>query len=59
PARIISACAPDFLVKGGDNTPDNIPGADAVRAAGGQVLVMDYIDGFSTTKTIERIQEGE
>lgn len=58
PTRIVSVCAPDFLVKGGDNDPETIPGAKEVREAGGQVLVMDYIDGFSTTKTIARIQEG-
>ncbi len=56
PTRLIQACAPDFLVKGGDNDPDNIPGAKEVRAAGGQVLVMNYIDGVSTTRTIARIQ---
>ncbi len=59
PERIIAACAPDFLVKGGDNHPDNIPGAQSVRARGGQVLVMDYVEGFSTTTTIERIIEKE
>lgn len=59
PTRIVSACAPDFLVKGGDNDPATIPGAIAVREAGGQVLVMDYIDGFSTTNTIARIQDGQ
>lgn len=56
PRRIIAACAPDYLVKGGDNNPDNIPGAKEVRDAGGEVLVMDYIDGFSTTHTINRIK---
>lgn len=57
PTRIITACSPDFLVKGGDNNPDEIPGAKAVREAGGKVLVMDYIDGFSTTQTIQRIKD--
>ncbi len=57
PTRIITACSPDFLVKGGDNNPDEIPGAEAVREAGGKVLVMDYIDGFSTTQTIQRIKD--
>ncbi len=57
PTRIITACSPDFLVKGGDNNPDKIPGAQAVREAGGEVLVMDYIEGFSTTKTIQRIKD--
>ncbi|PID58495.1 MAG: bifunctional heptose 7-phosphate kinase/heptose 1-phosphate adenyltransferase [Gammaproteobacteria bacterium] len=61
PTRIIKDCAPDFLVKGGDNDPDKIPGAAEVRAQGGEVLVMDYVEGFSTTHTIERImgQDGE
>lgn len=59
PTRIITACAPDFLVKGGDNDPDAIPGAKAVREAGGQVLVMDYIEGFSTTNTIQRIKDAQ
>lgn len=57
PTTIIKDCAPDFLVKGGDNDPNTIPGAKEVRAQGGQVLVMDYIEGFSTTKTIERIKD--
>lgn len=57
PTCIIKDCAPDFLVKGGDNNPDTIPGAKEVREQGGQVLVMDYIEGFSTTKTIERIKD--
>nr|WP_152810182.1 bifunctional D-glycero-beta-D-manno-heptose-7-phosphate kinase/D-glycero-beta-D-manno-heptose 1-phosphate adenylyltransferase HldE [Ostreibacterium oceani] len=57
PTRIIEACAPNYLVKGGDNQPENIPGAQSVIDDGGQVLVMDYIDGFSTTATINRINQ--
>lgn len=59
PSRIIDVCAPDFLVKGGDNDPDKIPGAQSVKAKGGQVLVMDYIEGFSTTNTINRIKDSQ
>ncbi len=59
PTQIITDCAPDFLVKGGDNNPDDIPGAKAVKERGGKVLVMDYIDGFSTTNTIARIKSQE
>lgn len=57
PTKIISECKPDFLVKGGDNNPDEIPGAKEVRENGGEVMVMDYIDGFSTTNTINRIKD--
>ncbi len=55
PERLICAVKPDYLVKGGDNDPANIPGNRCVWEAGGQVVVMDYIEGCSTTSTITRI----
>lgn len=55
PERLIRAIKPDYLVKGGDNDPANIPGNHCVWEAGGQVVVMDYIEGCSTTSTIARI----
>ncbi len=55
PERLIGAILPDYLVKGGDNDPAHIPGNHQVWDAGGQVVVMDYIDGCSTTHTITRI----
>jgi len=50
---------PDILVKGGDNDPDKIPGGDCVREAGGEVKVLTYIDGVSTTGIISTIRETE
>lgn len=55
PERLICAVRPDYLVKGGDNDPARIPGNQCVWENGGQVVVMDYIDGCSTTSTIARI----
>jgi len=55
PERLICRVKPDYLVKGGDNDPARIPGNRCVWEAGGQVVVMDYIDGCSTTGTIARI----
>lgn len=55
PERLICAIKPDYLVKGGDNDPAKIPGNRCVWDAGGQVVVMDYIEGCSTTSTIARI----
>ncbi len=55
PERLICRVRPDYLVKGGDNDPHAIPGNHCVWEAGGQVVVMDYIDGCSTTGTIARI----
>ena len=44
-------------MKGGDNEVDKIPGGDCVREAGGQVMVLTYVDGISTTKIIDSIKE--
>jgi D-beta-D-heptose 7-phosphate kinase/D-beta-D-heptose 1-phosphate adenosyltransferase len=57
PARLICAVKPDILVKGGDNDPLRVPGGDCVRAAGGEVRVLDYVDGVSTTGIIARMRE--
>lgn len=57
PTRLICEVSPDILVKGGDNDPDKIPGGDCVREAGGQVMVLTYVDGVSTTKIIESIKD--
>ena len=56
PERLICALLPDVLVKGGDYQPDQIVGADCVRRAGGEVRVLGFVDGFSTTDLIERIR---
>jgi D-beta-D-heptose 7-phosphate kinase/D-beta-D-heptose 1-phosphate adenosyltransferase len=57
PTRLICEVSPDILVKGGDNVVDEIPGGDCVREAGGQVMVLAYVDGVSTTKIIDSIKE--
>ena len=57
PARIIDALQPDVLVKGGDYQADDIVGADTVRNRGGEVVVLDYIDGCSTTEIINAIRK--
>jgi len=59
PTRQICKLMPDILVKGGDNDPDKIPGGDCVRDAGGEVKVLTYIDGVSTTGIISTIRETE
>jgi len=55
PERLICRLKPDLLVKGGDNDPDAIPGARCVREAGGEVRVLSYVDGVSTTAIVDSI----
>jgi D-beta-D-heptose 7-phosphate kinase / D-beta-D-heptose 1-phosphate adenosyltransferase len=56
PTRLICELLPDILVKGGDNDPNEIPGGDCVREAGGEVKVLSYVDGVSTTQIIGTIR---
>lgn len=55
PLSLITAIKPNVLVKGGDYTPDTIVGADVVKANGGRVEVIPFVQGFSTTSIINKI----
>lgn len=55
PAQLIAAVVPDVLVKGGDYRVEEIVGRDTVGAAGGRVVVVREMEGFSTQGLIERI----
>ncbi|MDF1530531.1 MAG: D-glycero-beta-D-manno-heptose 1-phosphate adenylyltransferase, partial [Sedimenticola sp.] len=59
PERLICQILPDFLVKGGDNDPDLIPGSKCVREAGGEVRVMQFVDSCSTTGMIKTIRDSD
>ncbi|MBE0469867.1 MAG: bifunctional D-glycero-beta-D-manno-heptose-7-phosphate kinase/D-glycero-beta-D-manno-heptose 1-phosphate adenylyltransferase HldE [Methyloprofundus sp.] len=56
PERIYTKFLPDILVKGGDYKPEEVIGGAAVIKAGGKVQILDFVDGKSTTTTIERIK---
>jgi D-beta-D-heptose 7-phosphate kinase/D-beta-D-heptose 1-phosphate adenosyltransferase len=55
PAEIIEILRPDLLIKGGDYSVETIVGADFVIANGGRVEIIDLVPGFSTTKTVEKM----
>lgn len=57
PQRLIGEILPDLLVKGGDYKPEQIAGSKEVWANGGEVLVLNFEDGCSTTNIIRRIQK--
>lgn len=56
PADLICRIKPDVLVKGGDYRPDEIAGADCVRANGGAVRIIDLVPGRSTSRLVGTIQ---
>ncbi|WP_226051745.1 bifunctional D-glycero-beta-D-manno-heptose-7-phosphate kinase/D-glycero-beta-D-manno-heptose 1-phosphate adenylyltransferase HldE [Dickeya chrysanthemi] len=56
PQRLISEVLPDILVKGGDYKPEDIAGSKEVWANGGDVRVLNFEDGCSTTNIINTIK---
>ena len=56
PLELIDFVQPDILVKGSDYKAEDIVGYDIVTAKGGQVITIQLVDGFSTTKLIEKMK---
>lgn len=57
PLNVITKLKPDILVKGGDYTIDQIVGAKEVQAYGGEVQVLPFLPGNSSTSIIEKIMK--
>lgn len=56
PLELITFVQPDVLVKGNDYKAEDIVGYDVVVAKGGKVITIQLVDGFSTTKLIEKMK---
>jgi len=57
PARLIEQCLPDILVKGGDYQVHEIAGSQTVLDNGGEVRILEFVDGLSTTAVINAIKK--
>ncbi|MFQ5665665.1 MAG: D-glycero-beta-D-manno-heptose 1-phosphate adenylyltransferase [Candidatus Binatia bacterium] len=57
PYALIERIQPDVLVKGGDWAPDEIVGADIVRARGGSVRSLRFARGYSTAGLLRRVEK--
>lgn len=55
PLELITALKPSILVKGNDYSVDTIVGADVVLKNGGEVKTIELVEGYSTTKIINKI----
>lgn len=56
PIALIQRLRPDVLIKGSDYTREGVVGGDLVESWGGEVRLADFKDGFSTTRTIDRMK---
>jgi D-beta-D-heptose 7-phosphate kinase/D-beta-D-heptose 1-phosphate adenosyltransferase len=57
PFNLISLIQPHVLVKGGDWTKENIIGKEVVERSGGEVVIIPFVEGASTSRLIETILE--
>ncbi|MEY9386516.1 D-beta-D-heptose 7-phosphate kinase/D-beta-D-heptose 1-phosphate adenosyltransferase [Bradyrhizobium japonicum] len=58
PIDLITRIKPSALVKGGDYTREQVVGHEVVEAAGGIVVLVDILQGFSTTALVHRARGG-
>ncbi|MFZ2288208.1 MAG: bifunctional D-glycero-beta-D-manno-heptose-7-phosphate kinase/D-glycero-beta-D-manno-heptose 1-phosphate adenylyltransferase HldE [Halopseudomonas yangmingensis] len=56
PESLLEKIRPDVLVKGGDYSVDQVVGAPIVRAHGGEVAVLNFVESCSTTAIVEQIR---
>jgi len=56
PINLISTLTPDILAKGGDYEIRTIVGHEIVQKNGGEVILIPFVDGFSSTNIINKIK---
>ena len=57
PRNLLDEMKPDVYTKGADYTMETLPEADIMKKNGTRVEFIDFVEGKSTTKTIEKMKE--
>lgn len=57
PTSLLDRLRPDLWVKGGDYSGIELAEAEVVRRHGGQVVLLPYLDGHSTTALVARVRK--
>ena len=57
PYQLIKTLAPNILAKGGDYKVTEIVGHEVVLENGGEVILVPFIDGLSSTNIVEKIKQ--
>jgi rfaE bifunctional protein nucleotidyltransferase chain/domain len=57
PLDLIGEIQPQVLVKGSDYKIEEIVGYESVIKSGGNVVAIDFLKGFSTTKIVEKARK--
>ena len=57
PYELINMVKPNYLIKGSDYKPEDIVGFDILKEYGGKVKTINFIEGYSTSKIIDKIRK--
>ena len=57
PINLISILLPDVLAKGGDYEIETIVGHEIIQNNGGKVILVPFVDGFSSTTILDKIKK--
>jgi rfaE bifunctional protein nucleotidyltransferase chain/domain len=57
PRELLENLKPDIHVKGGDYKVEDLVEAQTVFSYGGEVKIVPFLEGYSTTKVIEKIKQ--
>lgn len=55
--ELVCDVCPDCYAKGGDYSLDSLPEAEAVEKVGGKVVFLPFVEGKSSTKIIQKIEQ--
>ncbi|MCD4665465.1 MAG: D-glycero-beta-D-manno-heptose 1-phosphate adenylyltransferase [Bacteroidales bacterium] len=58
PYNLIKQVQPDILIKGSDYKTEDIVGFDIVKAKGGEVKTIDFLEGYSTSLILDKMKSG-
>ncbi|MAX04937.1 MAG: D-glycero-beta-D-manno-heptose 1-phosphate adenylyltransferase [Flavobacteriales bacterium] len=56
PLKLISNLNPDVLAKGGDYKINTIVGHEIIRKNGGEVILVPFVEGFSSSSIVDKIK---
>ena len=59
PYNLIKTTQPDILVKGADYKPEEIVGYDIVKNKGGEIVTIEFLEGYSTSAIEQKILKGK
>lgn len=55
PLELIKKVKPHTLVKGSDYSENEIVGADVVKSCGGEIVTIDFVEGYSSSDIIKKL----